>query len=108
MYATTSSSGRDLQAMNEEVRHLTERRAELEEQELAAMLEQDPIDAELQALRERKVPVEQRVDELRTRGGRGPARASTPSWRRQRSRGRPRRPCSRLRSPIATRRCAPA
>ena len=65
MYATTSSSGRDLQAMNEEVRHLTERRADLEEQELTAMLEQDPIDAELRAIRERKVPVEQRVDELR-------------------------------------------
>ncbi len=52
--------------MNEEVRHLTERRAQLEEQELAAMLEQDPIDAELQAIRERKLPIEQRVDELRS------------------------------------------
>ena len=65
MYATTSSSGRDLQAMSDEVRHLTERRADLEEQELAVMLEQDPIDAELQALRARMVPVEQQVDERR-------------------------------------------
>ena len=40
-------SGRDLQAMNEEVKHLTERRAELEEQELVVMLDLDPIDAEL-------------------------------------------------------------
>ena len=53
MYAATSSSGRDLQAMNDEVRHLTERRAELEELELVAMLDQDPVDAELAALRER-------------------------------------------------------
>ena len=66
LYAATSSSGRDLQAMNEEVRHLTERRSQLEEHELAAMIEQDPIDVELQALRERKAPIEQRVDELRT------------------------------------------
>jgi predicted nucleic acid-binding Zn-ribbon protein len=65
MYASTSSSGRDLQAMNEEVRHLTERRAELEELELVAMLEQDPIDAELAALRERIVPLEAQAAELR-------------------------------------------
>ncbi len=71
MYASTSSSGRDLQAMNDEVRHLTERRADLEEQELAIMLEQDPIDAELQALRARLVPVEQRVDERRTQVAEG-------------------------------------
>jgi predicted nucleic acid-binding Zn-ribbon protein len=64
MYASTSSSGRDLQAMNEEVRHLTERRAELEELELVAMLEQDPIDAELAALRERTVPLEAEAAEL--------------------------------------------
>ncbi len=51
MYAATGSSSRDLQAMSDEVRHLTERRAELEELELVSMLEQDPIDAELAALR---------------------------------------------------------
>ena len=65
MYATTSSSVRDLQAMNEEVRHLTERRAELEEQELVVTLDLDPIDAEIQAARDRKAPVEQQVDERR-------------------------------------------
>ena len=65
MYAATSSSGRDLQAMNDEVRHLTERRAELEELELVAMLEQDPIDAELAALRERTAPLEAQAAELR-------------------------------------------
>jgi hypothetical protein len=65
MYAATSSSGRDLQAMNDEVRHLTERRAELEEIELVAMLEQDPIDAELAVLRERATPLETQAAELR-------------------------------------------
>ena len=65
MYAATSSSGRDLQAMNDEVRHLAERRAELEELELVAMIDQDPIDAELAALRERAAPLEARAEELR-------------------------------------------
>ena len=65
MYAATSSSGRDLQAMNDEVRHLTERRSELEELELVAMLDQDPVDAELAALRERSLPLEARAEELR-------------------------------------------
>jgi uncharacterized protein len=65
MYAATGSSARDLQAMNDEVRHLTERRAELEELELVSMLEQDPIDAELAALRERAAPLEAQAAELR-------------------------------------------
>jgi predicted nucleic acid-binding Zn-ribbon protein len=65
MYAATGSSARDLQAMNDEVRHLTERRAELEELELVSMLEQDPIDAELTALRERADPLEAQAAELR-------------------------------------------
>jgi predicted nucleic acid-binding Zn-ribbon protein len=65
LYAATSSSGRDLQAMNDEVKHLTERRAELEELELVAMLEQDPIDAELATLKARMDPLEARAKELR-------------------------------------------
>ncbi|HUE08724.1 MAG TPA: C4-type zinc ribbon domain-containing protein [Acidimicrobiales bacterium] len=65
LYAATSSSARDLQAMNEEVKHLTDRRAELEELELVAMLEADPIDAELAALRERMGPLEVKAKELR-------------------------------------------
>jgi hypothetical protein len=65
LYAATSSSGRDLQVMNDEVKHLTERRAELEEQELVVMLEQDPIDAELATLREQMDPLEARAKELR-------------------------------------------
>jgi uncharacterized protein len=65
MYASTSSSGRDLQAMNDEVQHLTDRRAELEELELVAMLDQDPIDAELAGLQERVEPLEAQADDLR-------------------------------------------
>ena len=65
LYAATSSSARDLQAMNEEVKHLTERRADLEELELVAMLDQDPIDSELAALRERMDPLEVKAKELR-------------------------------------------
>ena len=65
LYAATSSSGRDLQAMSDEVRHLTERRAELEELELVAMLDQDRVDTELAALRERMAPLEARGDEFR-------------------------------------------
>jgi hypothetical protein len=64
LYAATGSSARDLQAMNEEVKHLTDRRAEFEELELVAMLEADPIDAELAALRERMAPLEVRAKEL--------------------------------------------
>jgi predicted nucleic acid-binding Zn-ribbon protein len=66
MYSSTSSSGRDLQAMNDEVRHLTERRVELEDKELTTMLDQDTVDAELRSLAEQAGPVEQRADELRT------------------------------------------
>ena len=65
LYAATSSSGRDLQAMQDEVRHLTDRRAELEELELVAMLDQDPIDAELAELRATMDPIEARAEELR-------------------------------------------
>jgi predicted nucleic acid-binding Zn-ribbon protein len=66
LYAATGSSGRDLQAMSEEVKHLSQRRAELEEQELVVMVDQDPIDAELTALRERMAPLEARAVELRS------------------------------------------
>jgi hypothetical protein len=65
LYAATGTAGRDLQAMNEEVKHLTDRRADLEEQELVIMLELDPIDAELTALHAQSDPLEVRAKELR-------------------------------------------
>jgi hypothetical protein len=65
MYAARGSSTRDLQAMDDEVRHLAQRQSELEELELVAMVEQDPIDAELSGLVARKSPIEEKVNVLR-------------------------------------------
>ncbi len=65
MYAARGSSTRDLQAMDEEVRHLAQRQAELEERDLVTMVDQDPIDAELASLAVRRAPVEERVAALR-------------------------------------------
>jgi predicted nucleic acid-binding Zn-ribbon protein len=65
MYAARGSSTRDLQAMDEEVRHLGERRGELEEEELVAMVDQEPIDAALAALSERRQPIEEKAVVLR-------------------------------------------
>ncbi len=65
MYTATGSSTRDLQAMSEEVRHLGQRRAELEEHELAAMVEQEPIDAELAVLAARLGPLDEQTLRLR-------------------------------------------
>jgi uncharacterized protein len=66
MYAARGSSTRDLQAMDEEVRHLNQRRIELEEDELVVMVDQEPIDAALAALTERKAPIEDKASVLRT------------------------------------------
>jgi len=65
MYAATGSSARDLQAMSDEVRHLAERQAELEELELVAMVDQDPLDAEVAALDERASLLEAQAGQLR-------------------------------------------
>jgi uncharacterized protein len=65
MYAARGSSTRDLQAMDEEVRHLGERRGELEEEELVVMVDQEPIDAALAALSERRQPIEEKAVVLR-------------------------------------------
>ena len=65
MYAARGSSTRDLQAMDEEVRHLNQRRSELEDEELVAMVDQEPVDAALAALAARATPVEQKVTALR-------------------------------------------
>jgi predicted nucleic acid-binding Zn-ribbon protein len=71
MYAARGSSTRDLQAMDEEVRHLSQRRSELEDEELVAMVEQEPIDAALSALAARAAPVEEKVRDLRGEVARG-------------------------------------
>jgi len=64
MYAARGSSTRDLQAMDEEVRHLKQRRRELEDEELAAMVEQEPIDAALAVLASRLVPLGEKAEVL--------------------------------------------
>jgi predicted nucleic acid-binding Zn-ribbon protein len=70
MYAARGSSTRDLQAMDEEVRHLNQRRSELEEEELVAMVDQEPIDA---ALAGRKAPIEEKANFLRAEVAQGQA-----------------------------------
>jgi len=73
MYAARGSSTRDLQAMDEEVRHLNQRRLELEEEELVAMVDQEPIDAALVALAGRKAPIEEKATVLRAEVAQGQA-----------------------------------
>jgi uncharacterized protein len=77
MYAARGSSTRDLQAMDEEVRHLQQRRVELEEEELVAMVEQEPIDAALAALSARQAPIEEKTNLLRAEVAQGQAEIDT-------------------------------
>ena len=73
MYAARGSSTRDLQAMDEEVRHLNQRRSELEDEELVAMVDQEPIDAALAALAGKKAPIEEKANVLRAEVAQGQA-----------------------------------
>ncbi len=50
MYAARGTPARDLQAMDEEVRHLRQRREQLEDAELEVMVALEPLDAELASL----------------------------------------------------------
>jgi predicted nucleic acid-binding Zn-ribbon protein len=77
MYAARGSSTRDLQAMDEEVRHLQQRQGELEEEELFAMVEQEPIDAALGALADRQGPIEEKAGVLRAEVTQGQAEIDT-------------------------------
>ena len=47
LYSSRGVPARELQAMDEEVGHLRRRRSEMEDAELEAMVEQEPLDAEL-------------------------------------------------------------
>jgi hypothetical protein len=73
MYAARGSSTRDLQAMDEEVRHLNQRRGELEDEELVIMVDQEPIDAALTEVAQRKAPLEERAKVLRAEVAEGRA-----------------------------------
>jgi hypothetical protein len=73
MYAARGTSTRDLQAMGDEVRHLGERIAELEELELVAMVDQEPFDATLAALALRREPMDAKAVDLRAEVAQGQA-----------------------------------
>jgi hypothetical protein len=73
MYAARGSSTRDLQAMDEEVRHLNQRRSELEDEELVVMVDQEPIDAALAELVLRKAPLDDKAKILRAEVAEGQA-----------------------------------
>ena len=103
MYAARGSSTRDLQAMDEEVRHLNQRRSELEDEELVAMVDQEPIDAELTALRARRAPIEEKANVLRAEVAEGQAEiegelAARPGRAGHRGRAAPARAVRSLRS----------
>ncbi len=88
LYGARGSAARDLQAMNEEIGHLTQRRSEVEDAELEVMEALEPIDEELarlsaeraelesaaqaagQALREAEAVVEAEMAELAARRSR--------------------------------------
>lgn len=63
MYAARGLPARDLQAMDEEIRHLRQRREQMEDAELEVMVALEPLDAELASL-------EAEDAELRARAGR--------------------------------------
>jgi hypothetical protein len=65
LYNARGSAARDLQAMDEEVQHLTMRRAELEDEELTSMEAQEPIDAALERLRAERAQVTEAAAGLR-------------------------------------------
>lgn len=65
LYADRGSASRDLQAIESEVRHLTQRRSELEEVELGLMEEQEPVDAALRQLSRERDEVKATAEELR-------------------------------------------
>ena len=77
MYAARGSSTRDLQAMDEEVRHLAQRQGALEDLVLGAMVEQEPIEAELTTLGDRRTPLDQQAGVLRAEVAQGQAEIDT-------------------------------
>ncbi|MDA8357535.1 MAG: C4-type zinc ribbon domain-containing protein [Actinomycetota bacterium] len=65
LYGARGSAARDLQAIDAEIQHLTQRRAEIEEEELAIMEEQEPLDAELARLAGEQAELESAAGSLR-------------------------------------------
>ncbi len=65
LYSTRGSATRDLQAMDEEVRHLALRQHELEDDELVLMEEQEPLDKEVGGLERERATLEETAAGLR-------------------------------------------
>jgi uncharacterized protein len=65
MYSARGSATRDLQAMDEEVRHLALRKSEVEDAELEAMEEQESLDAQVAELDLRRARLEETAVQLR-------------------------------------------
>jgi uncharacterized protein len=66
MYSARGAAARDLQAMDAEVRQLGEHRAELEDEELTLLEEQEPLDALVGALVAERTDLDARASTLRT------------------------------------------
>ncbi|MCL5445741.1 MAG: C4-type zinc ribbon domain-containing protein [Actinobacteria bacterium] len=64
MYQERGSSGRDLQAMDAEVLHLTQRRSEIEDAELSLMEEQDLIESKIKSREGELAELTKVADEL--------------------------------------------
>ena len=65
LYSARGGASRDLQAMDEEVAHLSQHRSELEDAELAVMEEQEALDADLARHHAERDALEESAGELR-------------------------------------------
>lgn len=65
MYAARGTPARDLQAMDDEIRHLRQRRSELEDAELEVMVALEPIDTELATLDSRGAALRAEAEKTR-------------------------------------------
>lgn len=65
LYSARGMSSRDLQAMDEEIRHLGERLGEMEEADLVIMVELEPVDAATEKLTEERTELSASADVLR-------------------------------------------
>jgi uncharacterized protein len=65
LYAARGTPARDLQAMDEEIRHLSQRLSEMEDTQLDVMVELEPIDASLEALGAERARLSAQADALR-------------------------------------------
>ncbi len=65
MYSARGASARDLQAMDDEIRHLRQRNDHFEDAELEIMVALEPVDAELSALAAARAEVGAQAEALR-------------------------------------------